>query len=331
MATKLTRTQQKDYIRSIVGEFDSKRINDTTLNADINFAQRKIQLDTLEIGGIKQYTKQAFNNGYISAVPSDMLFHPNAIIDIEASTGGKSFINGSFFTNSIVITAREPGTSMNGWVVTFTNGSSISTPYLYDYSLSGKTISIFIKSGTTTMNELIALATSNLILKELFVFTSSATTDTVTLSGGTPLSCTLADGTGAGWYYAEEVSIEEFNRTKRNTYQAGTSTEPKYRRLGDSIPNQNIEFYPTTIKHSKIYYHYLLADLTADTDTTSLPAELEELLLIELQRRVYIYLKQQNNSAEQNADYVQKLQNLDQKYQNGLAMAVQDKKRIAGE
>ena len=328
---KLTRLQIKDYLQSITGEMDAKRINDTTLNEDINLAQRKIQMDTLEIGGIKQYTKQLYSEGYICATPTDMLFHPNAIIDIEASANNKASKNCLTLNNTIIIEARESGTALNGWVFTFTSGAGYETsPVFSSISVSSKTATILFTNGVTEAGNIEALFANNLIMNSLFIAYQSNESDQkiiTLLDSATTQAFTTAGGTGSGMLSAEEKSIELFNRAKRNTFQAGSSSHIIYRRLGDDGGAQTIEFNPNTVKYSKIYYHYLLPDLTSDGDYSGLPIELEELLLIECQRRIYIYLKQQNNSAEQNADYVQKLQNIDKKYQDGLFMATQDKKR----
>ena len=317
----LTRAGIKAYIRTIVGEFDSNRINEDTLNADINLTQRNIQMNTLEIGGVKQYTKIAYGSQNIVELPSDLLFHPNAIIDVEASTGTRGGSSVNTGNGSIVFLLSEPTT--DAWGVTFQNESATDSVTV---SPSTKIVTIFYQTGVSTVTTILAVLNASMLFRQYFIEATGSTTGTGVITLNTTVA--LSAGVGTGWKYAEEKSIREFNRVKNRQFQA-SEAEPFYRRLGDAISNQVMEFTPSTITFSKVYYHYLLADLTSDTETLKLPPELEELALIDLQRRVYIYLNKQQNTAEQNADYMQKLQSIDKKYSDGLAVAVGDSRRIS--
>ena len=322
---KLTRAKIKDYIRSITGELDSDRINNLTLDEDINLSQRRIQLDFVGGEGLKQFTKIALGEGCFVPAPSDMIFHPNAIIDIEASTGtqashvmttGASGLDG-------VIKYIEPGTAGNDWVFSVSS-SADSAPALTEYDLVAKTLSITAKSDNTTIEEFVSLFETNPILNNFFSITTTSS-GVWTFDSG---SWVFSGGTGDSWKPAEERSIERFNRAKQLTFQRGTSSEPMYRRLGSTSGVQTLEFYPQTIKCVKTYYHYLLADLEADTDTSALPLELEALLLTEIQRRVYIYLKQQASSDAEKLEYQKQVADFEEKYQKGLAIARNDNVRI---
>lgn len=330
---KLTRIQIKDYLRSIVDEFGSDRINDNTLNEDINLAQRKIQLDTLEVGGVKQYTKSKISEGYIVSVPTDMLFHPNAIIDIQASTGTQG-VGATIFVavgnDTPVLTVRLNEVGKQGsWSIRITDNSINTEAILSSYSIANRVVDISLSNNVTLVSSLIALFETNVVLKNLFTASFNAGIhDVPIILTDSTQTLTIDEGTGSGWKYAEEKSIEKFNRVKGREFSDGTANEPIYRRLGDSSASQVVEFAPTTILFSKIYYHYLLADLTSDSDTSALPVELEELLLIDCQRRIYIYLQQQQNTAEQTGVIQQRLQDIAQKYQDALSVKKQDNQRI---
>lgn len=321
---KLTRLQIKDYIRSLVGEFDSDRINSSTLDEDINLAQRKIQMDMLELG-IKQFTKTVYNTGAYQTVPSDIIFHPNAIIDVEASSGVRAAGTINFTASkSLTISFLEPGTGGNTWELNFTDDAAYTTPAVISYNIASKTLVIKYKSGTTTMADLTSLFSTNIILKSLFTVTASGT-GAVTQN---ETKATLTGGSGNAWKPADERTIERFNRVKNNSYKTGTVDEPIYRRLGDGTPSQILEFYPTSIVYTKIYYYYLLADLTADTDYSGLPIEIEELLLVEIQRRVYIYLKKQAETEEQAVNYQRIIGSLSKKYTDMLTSSTFEEKKL---
>lgn len=321
---KLTRAEIKDYIRSITGEMDSDRINSLTLDEDINLSQRRIQLDFIG-EGLKQFTKIALANGYFVPAPSDMIFHPNAIIDIEAATGVQATINLTAGTVGFdgVIKAIEPGVTGNDWTVVLFNSAG-SPPTLTEYDIDAKTLSITAESGVTTIEELVAFFGTDPIISNFFTI-STNDSGVWEYSGQSLVS---SGGSGNGWKPAEERSIERFNRARQLTFQRGTDSEPMYRRLGNTSGAQTLEFYPQTIKCVKTYYHYLLADLTEDTDTSALPLELEGLLLTEIQRRVYIYLKQQTSSDSEKLEYQKQVADFEEKYQKGLAIARNDNTRL---
>jgi hypothetical protein len=321
---QLTRLQIKEYTRSITGVLDSDRINNSTLDADINLSQRKIQLDLLGLG-VKRFTKIAYNSGYRFDLPTDMLFHPNAIIDLQGATGTKDTFAFQFSLNGIVVTMIEAGIS--GFTLNIRSGGTALTPMYIDHTLTTETsMTIRIRDGVSTVAQLLAFFLSDPILRNTFTAESS-TTGAITLVEN-PAVGLFADGTGAGYKYIEEKSITEFNRIKGRTFSQGTELEPVYRRVGDATPNQTVEIYPISVKYSKIFYYYRLADLTADTDVSGLPIEMEELLLTDLQRRVYIYLKKQTEDKMAQIDYQNQINDATKKYDDSLMALVVDKKRI---
>ncbi|HRK00916.1 MAG TPA: hypothetical protein PL089_15000 [Ignavibacteria bacterium] len=323
---KLTRVQIRDYIRSITGEMDAERINVATLNEDINLSQRRIQLDFVG-EGFKQFTKVSFLNGYISRTPDDMIFHPNAIIDLEASAGNRSSATYSFEDTNLTVEYLEPNTAGNGWVITFQNNSGATIPNVGSFSLTSKTMTINLNSGVTQVSAVRELFETDFMLSKLFNTSSTDEVEDFVIDGSSA-NITLSGGTTTGWKPAEERTIERFNRIKNVTFQAGTADEPVYKRVGDTFANQTIEFSPATIKYSKIYYHYIIPDLTSDSDVSGLPVELEGLLLTEVQRRVYIYLKQQSSSDAENIQYQKEVADLEVKYKKGLQIAMGEDIRL---
>lgn len=323
---KLTRSQIRDYIRSITGEMDAERINVATLNEDINLSQRRIQLDFAG-EGFKQFTKTKFLDGYIALTPDDMLFHPNAVIDLEASAGVRPSATYTFEDTNLKVEYLEPSTAGNGWVITFQHNSAGTDPYVESFSLSAKTMTINVKSGVTKVSAVIDLFETEFLLSKFFIASSTDEVEAFVIDGSSE-NITLSGGTTTGWKPAEERSIERFNRIKNVTFQAGTADEPVYKRVGDTFANQTIEFSPATIKYSKIYYHYIIPDLTSDSDVSGLPVELEGLLLTEIQRRVYIYLKQQSSSDAENIQYQKEVADLEVKYKKGLQIAMGEDIRL---
>jgi hypothetical protein len=337
---ELTRLQIKEYVRSVTGVLDSDRINDNTLNEDINLAQRKIQLDLLALGS-KKFTKFAYNEGFIFDVPSDMLFHPNAIIDIEASSGARAteslIFTGSSGTPILTLTLKEAGlVGIGDITVFFESISGYNTPSLYsydfDYNETGAWYFVIrMTDAQVTITEMLALFSTNPILKHIFTASFGSASGTVTLTVANP-DINLS-GTGGIQLPAEEKDIQEFNRVVRNSFLKATVNEPIYRRVGSegSEPTNQIEFYPRSITYSKMYYYFRLLDLSSDLATTSLPMEMEELLLLDLQRRVYIYLKKQAEDDMKKAELQGLIGDVSQKYNDALAVVAIDKKRIKSE
>ena len=111
----LTRSQVRDYVRAKLNRLDSQRVTDGMLNVDINLAQRKVQNDLTDLG-LKQFTKPSYLTGSVSALPSDMLSIPNAIIDAKASIGtvrASKTVSYTVPTGNLIHTALEPGTPGN--------------------------------------------------------------------------------------------------------------------------------------------------------------------------------------------------------------------------
>ena len=295
------------------------------LNIDVNLSIRKVQND-LSTLGIKRFTKIGYLSTYLNTVPSDLLSRPNSIIDAKASTGTRATWTTAFTgdNNDLVFTAREPGTSMNSYTVSFAGGSALAI------ATTSTGITITVVSTVTLVSAVKAAIEANTeAMKYLSVAYATGNTGagTITITEGIGIEPTTS-GTGTGWYNADEVSIEDYNRLSNNTYLTPSATSPVFVRMGDSSGTQIIEFLPITVTFAKIHYYYQLADLTADTDTIPLPIEYEELFLMDLMTKTYATLKQIAESQTKAVEYETKMKELEAKYINQLQAVTSDKIRM---
>jgi len=323
----LTRSQARDYIRAICGEQDFANLKDTLVNQFINFGIRQVQNDLINLG-MKVFTKQktlGTSSGSVVAVPSDCLALPNAIIDIKASTGTRSYGTQAFTIGSVTITVLEPGASE--WTITFTNDTGYTTPAVTAFDISAKTVTIKMKTAVTTGTQLSTLATTDPVLSTYLSFSYSITT-AITLNSSSVAVATTNEGTGTGWQPAEECSIEDWNRLSTNTYLAPTTTNIIYKRNGDYNGSGTIEFLPSSVTYAYIYYYYKLADLSSDSSSLPFPDEYEELLLTAVAIKCYSRLKFMAGVSEKAQEYLTKLQSLNNDYKNLLNDRVADKTRL---
>lgn len=283
----LTLTQIEAYVRAETGELDAKRVDSEQIKRWANFGQTKVQNDLMQIG-FKAFTKTAFNTGASFTEPTDMLKHPNSIIDLQASTGGRAYytINYTTPTANLTHTFRQPGTLGNSVSISLDGGT-------YSGVLASGAVACYYVGGTfyidfgsgSTITQIVTGFNADPVYSQYFICSSTTGGSTVPVpSVGT--NTTLANGTGNGYYPADEVSIENFNRISNNAYKAPSATSPKFARKG-SPTGKLIEILPNSITYSKLEYYYRLADLSATTDTLGVPAELEELVILDVIKRVY--------------------------------------------
>lgn len=325
----LTRLQLKDATRLKLSELDSKKIKDELLNLDINFSIRKVQKDLIPIG-FKTFTKQAVITAQSSVVPTDLLADPNAIIDLKVSTGTRAIVasgDGGIGTTSegvisAVVTMVEPGTTGNGWVVTFKAGTALGVTV----NPSAKTVLVEWNNEATSVGALQTYMDTHAILQNVM---------SIALDGGSAALTktkpetvlTTASGIGTGWKMADEVSIEDYNRAT-GTYNTPSATNPIFVRRGSSTGSSVIEVLPLSMTYALLYYYYRLADLTADTDSLALPQEFEELVLLDLLAKQYVTLQQTAESQNKMVEYENKVKQLESKYQNALMSVAFDKTRL---
>lgn len=324
----LTRTQIKDYVRSKLSELDNKAVKDLMLNADVNFAQRKVQKDLMPLG-IKSFIREAYNDNYIFTVPSDIMDVPNAIINLLTSTATPNSQSTAFsgVNNDLTFTLREP----NGYPVKITfnsTGSAVAIVYAWDGTNSMHTFTITVSVGVTTGTVLLAALVADLEFDNLI----SAALKTGESGAGTisPAEADIYTVTGStgGWYPADEVSLEDFERMGGNTYQVPSATKPIFARKGDVDGTQIIEMRPFSITKSKLQYYYLLADLSADASTLGLRSDYEELYLTYLISKTYESLKMIAESKEKQLEYATKLKQYEDQYALSLQNLFQDKVRL---
>ncbi len=323
----LTRTQTRDYVRSKLSELDNKAVTDLMLNADINFSQRKVQKDLLALG-IKSFIKEAYNDNYIFTVPSDLMEIPNSIIDLQCSTATPNSQSTSFTgaNNDLTFTLREP----NGYPVeiTITEGTAVAVTYAWDSTNSQHDFTVTLVSTTTTGSVLLAALQADVEFDNLVhsaLKTGETGVGTITLSESTVITVT---GSTGGWYPADEVTVENFNRISSNTYLAPSATKPVYVRKGDVDGAKIIEIRPFSVLKSKLTYYYTLADLSADATAIGLPQDYEELFLTYLISKTYESLKQIAESKEKQLEYANKLKEFEDKYALSLQSIAGEKIRL---
>lgn len=316
-----------DYIRNFLGELDSGKLKEAGLIESFNLAKDRVQGDTMDIA-FKQYQKTAFLSGAVVQVPSDMLVAPNSIIDVLTSNGVKASYTKNYTTPTadITYTAVTPGTGGNSIVLTL-DGTAVSVPTVsVAFSAGAVNISVDFNSGVDTCNEIIAAVNAHPIAS-LYVVASTTTGSALPVpSSGTGVN--LSGGTGSGFTPCDELSIEDFSRTQNNTYQVGSLTQPFYTRTGGTAADQILKFYPATIEFVQLIYKYRLADVSATTDTLTVPNEYIDLLYKDVLTRCYMQLKAQADSQQEAVEYEKKAMELEQGYTKSLQTEVLEKRRM---
>lgn len=317
----LTLSQILQYVRAETGELDGSKVDDTQLTRYVNYEQAKVQNELVQIN-FKSFVKRAYNTGHIFTEPTDLLQFPNAIINLQVSTGAKaSAVNTVGSSGTITLTAREPGTSSNGWVITFTNTGSLSV----SLNFTARTGTVGFNATVTTIAEVITALNADVTFSKYFIASGTSTSQTMV---NVSTEFTLANGTGNGWYPADEVSNENSARISLNNYKAPTATSPKYRRVGNSTPTKVIEILPNTVTFSSIEYYYKLPDLSATTDTLYIPAELEELVLVGVQARVYEKIGNSGKKTEMVNEYEVRWKKYIEGYFGKRESELKDKERL---
>lgn len=324
----LTRKEIRDLVRDLVGQQDHAIIRDGVLDQMINNSIWKVQQDLIALN-LKTFTKQVLLEGNVVAVPSDMLAIPNAIIEVKGASGtagGTSIVVGG--TISVSQLAIGEG---NDWTITW-SGSGGGTLAITSFDPSARTLTISYNStggSGTTATQMVAYLTTHVQFRTYF------NAPTVISGGATVCSITgttvVSSGTGTGFYPAEEVSVEDFNRQSYNTFLTPTETNIVYLRTGNYDGDSVIQFQPLTIKYAYIYYHYRLPALASDTDAHSFPIEYEELLLVDIQTKCYSRLKFLEGVNEKSIEYDKKLQMVRDNYKMLLDEKRAEKSRLTAE
>jgi len=323
----LTRKEIRDLVRDLVGQQDHAIIRDGVLDQMINNSIWKVQQDLIALN-LKTFTKQAVLQGNVVAVPSDMLAIPNAIIELKGASGtlGGTALTMTGAGATFTFSAIEVGTG-HDWSIFFTTGSSVA---LTSLNPSTKVAYIRYISATTTAQQLLDFLNANVLFRSFF----REITTTGTLSGLVNIGTNenvIPEGSGTGFYPAEEVSVEDFNRQDYNTFLTPTETNIVYVRTGNYDGDSVIQFKPLTINYAYIYYHYRLPALASDTDAHSFPIEYEELLLVDIQTKCYSRLKFLEGVNEKSIEYDKKLQMVRDNYKMLLDEKRAEKSRLTAE
>lgn len=321
----LPRSDIRAYIRQEAGQLDSAKVNDSQIDQYINLAQQKIQMDTFPVN-FKAFMRTAVFTGNAFAQPSNLLQVPNAIINLRVSTGTRAAITVAYTspTGSLIHTYKQPGTVGNSVNVSC-DGGTFGNPAAGTVQcvLSGGTFFLDFASGVLTGSQIAALFNADPIYSQYFICSTSHPSAVIVPSQGT--ADELSGGTGSGYYPADEMSRENFIRLGGN-FSGGGVTSPKYCRIGNAN-GRLIEVKPDTVTYAEMDYYYRVADITTDTQTIGLPAETEELVLLEVQRRFYEKLE---NAALMNKavnEFNEKMKQYLDSYQNKRVSETAEKQR----
>lgn len=307
-----TYKQLQDYARGGIAEFNDKNYPLLLLKDDINQCIQKVWRDTRPLA-VKSYTKESILSGAIFAAPSDLSNDPNAVIDVLASnagTRGSVTISYTDPTANLIFTAKEPGTT-NIHIVT-TGGSGTGKVICTCVYTTYWTITVQFEDNDLTCNQILALVNADPVAGNLVTVTTDY--GAVKPAPGESKTGTVSAGTGASWYQADEWTIKQYNQLQSDSYRAGTTYEPKWCLKGDVSGARMFYMYPNTITFTKIHYYYTPATLTNDSDTSPIPTEFEELLLIEILRKGYSRLGDANRQAIQTNEYATKVKEMFEKY-----------------
>lgn len=338
----LTFTQVNDYCRGNLGEYDTQKITPGDILVDANLSQRKVQKDLMPLL-VKYFTKQEAYEGPITAIPSDLMSTPDAIISVAASTGNLAgtyaYVQSTWgSSNDFLLKSVEPGTIGNGGVLTILDIGDPNAPALGTVRYEGVTpfdFDVWIDGGTTTLNALIGYLQANPAFNEFMTIeAASGSLGTNTVPSGD--SFLLANGIGTGWYPARELTIEEYKRFKQSTttisYKAPSATDPAYCLMGDTSGINRIHFLPNSppasaVRASRITYKYVVADMTA-TSSLSIPVDYEEVVLFNLMAMLNERLNREQEKMKWEKKYRDEVDKKMKDYQDSLMTKLQEKKRM---
>jgi hypothetical protein len=316
------------YSRAETGEIDASKVDDLQIIRYVNFSQLKVQSDVSQVG-FKFFTKTLVNTGATFVEPSDLLSVPNSIINLLASTGTvRAFKTISYVTPTAAITHtyKEPGTGGNSITISC-DGGTFATPAVGAVScvLAGGIFYIDFGIGST-ITQIITALNADPVYSQYFIASSGTTGSTIPAPAqGT--QGLLATGAGGNYYPADEVSHENFVRIESNAFKVPSSTSPKYRRIGNAN-GKLIEVLPATVNYTQIEYYYRLADLSATTDTLKVPAELEELVLLDVQKRIYEKVGKANEMTAVVNEYNDKFSKWLESYAGKRKVEINEKERL---
>lgn len=329
----LTLSQITQYVRAECNELDSGRVDDEQIKRYVNFAQIRVQNEFFQIN-FKAFTRTAFFTGCSFVEPSDLMQYPNSIINLKASTGTvKAYATANYTTPTaaIVHTLREPGTSGNSVGAVLIDGGTFGTAsatgtVVVTHSGSKWYFDFFIGD---TVTAIVAAFNADPLYSKYFVC-SSATSGSTVPAPTIGQELDLVNGAGTGWYAADESSSENFVRIEGNTYKASSATSPKFRRIGSPLGTQSklIQVLPHTVNFVELEYYNRLADLSATTDTLDVPPEVEEIVLLDVQRRIYEKTGDVNKKGAMEQEYQTKFNQFVKGYTDKRGSEVAEKQRM---
>ena len=125
----------------------------------------------------------------------------------------------------------------------------------------------------------------------------------------------------------KEITLSEYNRLSGNTYLTPSTSAPAYVLAGNASGTRVLNFLPSSLATCKYWYYYLPADLSSDNDTLSIPQEIEELVLLEVQSKMFMKLEKAAGSDKKAVEYQNELTKLKNMILGTLPQAQEQAKR----
>lgn len=319
----LTFNQFEGFVRAYFDALDNSKVGQQEVLIWCSLAQRKVQQDINNLG-IKKFIKTSYNTGGEFLEPSDISNLPNAIVDMLASSSSTraSGVYGGANPNRITYFYLQPGTAGNGILINHDSGTYGTPASGVQCVLAGGTFYIDYASGQT-YSQIAAALNADPLFSQYF----NAASTSSNIPSQSQVNITLAGGSGTGWAPAIEISIENYIRQPNNPYLAPSAAEPKYCLYGVATGARLIRFLPNNITYSMMTYRYRLANV-ALTGSLSVPEEFEELVILEVSKKMGDKLGLPDKVKEFEAKYAEQLGLLQKSYQDLLGGQVQEKVRL---
>lgn len=312
----LTRAQIKDFVRVALGQLDSYKLTDSTMNTIVNFGIRRVQQDLMGVG-IKFFTKQTTFSGNTVALPTDVMNLNNAFINIKAGT--QQILQIDLATGNSGANHTISFTPLYGWawIINVQDGGTVSVSITEGTADYTNNMIIYADFGVTTGAALVsALNASEVFRRHFGQAICSGTTSTVV---DTAIVDHAVGATTGIPHTAVELTPEDFAKVADNTYLSPSGTQPYFKRSTGLRGNQVLEFLPLSITHGIIHYYPLLPDLTSDSSTSGLPPEFEEMLIQGVTIKSLDIIKNMPDSVANTDSYALRIQNIQADYDALLA------------
>lgn len=323
-----TLTQIEQYCRAECGALVADKIDSEQIKNYVNYEQTRVQNELFAVN-FKTFKKSAIFTGATFAEPTDLMQYPNSIINLRTSAGtvrASKTVTYATPTGNLIHTYKQPGTAGN-LISVSCDGATFGSPSAGTVlcSLVGGVFYFDFASGVLTGSEIVALFNANPVYSQYFTCSTDYPSAVIVPSTGT--SGLLTGGVGGNYYPAVEVKDEDFVRINSNPYKSPSESNPKYRRIGNAN-GKIIQVYPETTAYCEMEYFYKLADLSASSDVLKIPPEIEELVVLGVQSRMYEKTGDKANKDNVDAQWQNKWNKYLEGYKINLESNKQEQNRL---